>query len=258
MNKNITFFGNTDISKKSIHIDDTFFGTYKLKPNEVVSILNMAYDVGYRHFDLAELYRNQKEVGRFLKDKKREEIYLTSKISFNTIIKGKPFIIESIENTLRDLETTYIDLMLIHAPCENDVECWNILTSYKERGIIKNIGVSNYNLDRLKKFINSIENKEIYCNQIEYNIHLETKQKDLIKFCEENNIIVTAYNIFHLSENIDNKNIMLDFIRHSRVIPIIMSRNKDNMISNLEHRIYYENKEKYNNIDYTSRYSKYL
>lgn len=242
----------------TINQNITFFGTYKLKSDEVLSILNIAYGVGYRHFDLAELYKNQKEVGYFLKDKKREDIYLTSKISFNTIKKGKSYIIESIENTLKDLGITYIDLMLIHAPCENDVECWNILTSYKERGIIKNIGVSNYNLDRLKKFIDKVQYKEIYCNQIEYNIHLETKQKDLIKFCKDNNIIVTAYNIFHLSENIDDKNIMLDFIRHSGVIPIIMSRNKDNMISNLEHRIYYENKKKYNNKDYTSKYSRYL
>ena len=90
--------------------------------------------------------------------------------------------------------------------------------------------------------------------------NLETKQKDLIKFCKDNNIIVTAYNIFHLSENIDDKNIMLDFIRHSGVIPIIMSRNKDNMISNLKYRKYYENenKKKYNNKDYNSKYLRYL
>ena len=137
----------------------------------------MAYEVGYRHFDLAELYKNQKDVGDFLKDKKREDIYLTSKISFNTIKKGKSYIIESIENTLKDLGITYIDLMLIHAPCENDVECWNILTSYKERGIIKNIGVSNYNLDRLKKFIDKVQYKEIYCNQIEYNIQSGNETK---------------------------------------------------------------------------------
>lgn len=243
----------------NIDIKNTFFGTYKIKPNDINSILNMAYDVGYRHFDLAELYRNQKEVKTFLKDKKREEIYLTSKISFNTIKKGIPYIIEAIENTLNDLQTEYIDLMLIHAPCENDIECWKIFTDYKKKGIFRNIGVSNYNVNRLKTFIDSVDNKEIYCNQIEYNIHLYETQKYLIEFCNENNIIVTAYNIFHMNENLDSSD-LINFVRSSGVIPIIKSVNKEHMISNLI--IKKENKEitknrEINEIKYESKYVKY-
>lgn len=241
----------------NIDTNTTFFGTYKIKPNELNSILNMAYDVGYRHFDLAELYRNQKEVKTFLRDKKREDIYITSKISFNTIKKGIPYIIKSIENTLTELNTDYIDLMLIHAPCENDNECWKIFTDYKEKGIFKNIGVSNYNLNRLKTFIDSIDNKEIYCNQIEYNIHLYETQKDLIEFCKENNIFVTAYNIFHMSENF-NSIVLINFVRSSGVIPIIKSVNKEHMIENLI--IKKENKEikEIKEIKYESKYVKYL
>lgn len=257
----------------NIDTNTTFFGTYKIKSNDINFILNMAYDVGYRHFDLAELYRNQKDVGLFLKNKKREDVFLTSKISFNIIKNGELCIIETIENTLKELQTNYIDLMLIHSPCENDIECWKIFTDYKKKGIFKNIGVSNYNLDRLQNFINCINyknkndnndnkkyNDKIYCNQIEYNIHLYETQKNLIKFCKENNIIVSAYNIFHMSNDF-NSTLLINFIRSSGVIPVIKSINKNHMISNLIIKNIKENiddiKEYIKEKIYKSKYIKY-
>ena len=70
--------------------------------------------------------------------------WFTSKVSFRTIPKGEGAIRKSIDKTLYDLRTSYLDLMLIHAPTVNNLLCWNILHEYQIAGKIKYIGVSNF------------------------------------------------------------------------------------------------------------------
>jgi len=171
-----------------------FFGTYKLLDETILNqTLKYAYEVGYRMFDCAELYKNQHMIGNFFKVNNipRDSYWLTSKVSFRTIPKGEQAIRGSIEKTLRDLDTSYLDLMLIHAPVKNDTLAWEILTEYKNNGIIKNIGISNYNIDNLTRFINCIQNKDIYCNQIEFNPFLN--RLELIELCKSKNIKLISY-----------------------------------------------------------------
>jgi diketogulonate reductase-like aldo/keto reductase len=93
--------------------------------------------------------------------------------------------------------------MIIHSPEKNDILTWKILCEYKEKGLIRNIGLSNYNLEKLKHFIESIDNPEdIYCNQIEFNPFLN--RKELIDYCKSLNIKVVTYgNLYYTNYIID-------------------------------------------------------
>jgi diketogulonate reductase-like aldo/keto reductase len=206
-----------------------YFGTYKLTNEEtLLNSLEYAYKYGYTKIDTATLYKNQHIIGQFLntpdiKDniiltetkketqldlkkylKKRDKFWITSKVSFRVMPKGESEIRKSIDKTLSDLQTHYIDLMILHSPERNDIMTWNILCEYKEKGLIRNIGLSNYNLEKLKTFIKQIDNPEaIYCNQIEFNPFLN--RKDLIDYCKSLNIKVITYgNLYYTNYIIDS------------------------------------------------------
>ncbi len=134
---------------------------------------------------------------------KRESLWITSKVSFRVMPKGESEIRKSIDKTLSDLQTHYIDLMIIHSPEKNDILTWKILCDYKEKGLIRHIGLSNYNLEKLKEFIKQIDNPEaIYCNQIEFNPFLN--RKELIDYCKTLNIKVVTYgNLYYTNYIID-------------------------------------------------------
>ena len=204
--------------------NNIYFGTYTItNETTLLNSLETAYKYGYRYIDTATLYKNQNIIGKFI-DKslntleintpelkidlskeitKRDTLWITSKVSFRVMPKGELEIRKSIDKTLSDLKTHYIDLMIIHAPEKNDILTWKILCEYKEKGLIRNIGLSNYNLVKLKVFIDSIDNPEdIYCNQIEFNPFLN--RKELIEYCKSLNIKVITYgNLYYSNYIID-------------------------------------------------------
>jgi diketogulonate reductase-like aldo/keto reductase len=184
-----------------------FFGTYKLLEKDILhQTLQYAYNAGYRHFDCAELYKNQHLIGEFFTQSNipRKSYFLTSKLSFRIIPKGEIEIRKSIEKTLNDLQTNYIDLMIIHAPVKNDIIAWRILTEYKNKNIFRNIGLSNYNIENLENFMKNINNiQDIYCNQIEFNPFLH--RTELIKKCKLHNIKLISYgNLYKSNKEIEN------------------------------------------------------
>jgi diketogulonate reductase-like aldo/keto reductase len=207
----------------SINIKNHIYcGTYTVTDETLLlSSLETAYNYGYRRIDTATLYKNQHIIGKFIntpepenkytKDytelksylTKRDSLWITSKVSFRIMPKGEVEIRNSIDKTLSDLQTHYIDLMLIHSPEKNDILTWKILCEYKEKGLIRNIGLSNYNLVKLKEFIKHIDNpEEIYCNQIEFNPFLI--RKELIDYCKSLNIKVVTYgNLYYSNYIID-------------------------------------------------------
>ena len=215
------------MNNKHLEITDhIYFGTYKLTNEEtLLNSLENVYKYGYTKIDTATLYKNQHIIGQFLNTPdnkvnttyittdsqidlkisltKRDKFWITSKVSFRIMPKGESEIRKSIDKTLSDLQTHYIDLMIIHSPEKNDILTWKILCDYKEKGLIRNIGLSNYNLVKLKEFIKNIDNpEEIYCNQIEFNPFLN--RKDLIDYCKSLNIKVITYgNLYYTNYIID-------------------------------------------------------
>lgn len=196
-------------------IDAIGLGTWKSAPGEVGDAVKAALKAGYRHIDCAAVYGNEKEVGIALQesfsefDIKREEVWITSKL-WNTAHKSKD-VIPALKQTLSDLQLNYLDLYLIHWPIAfkpglegfpqsdddylslDDVslnETWAAMLEAKDQGLIKHAGVSNFSIPKLKELsANSKQAPEM--NQIE--LHPYLQQNEMLEYCSDNNILVTAY-----------------------------------------------------------------
>ena len=177
---------------QGIEVPELGFGTFKLIGKECVEAVKTALNLGYRHIDTAQIYKNEREVGDAIKQAhiEREELFLTTKIWMTNHAMGD--VIESTERSLQELDVPYIDLLLIHWPNpEYDIEeTIEGMLSIRDQGKALNIGVSNFPMAALKE-VNDELAAPIFCNQVEY--HPLLGQFDLLEYATENDIMVTAY-----------------------------------------------------------------
>ncbi len=179
------------------------FGTWQIPDGvEAYQAVSDALKVGYRHIDTAFVYKNEESVGKAIKDSDidRKDIFITSKLPSR--IKSYHETEEYFNMTLENLDIKYIDLYLIHAPwpwneigkdCRiGNAEAWKKMIELYNKKKIKAIGVSNFNVDDLKDLIKRTGFVP-HVNQIPFFVGIYDKQKDLLKFCEKNNILVQAY-----------------------------------------------------------------
>ncbi|KAK8748975.1 hypothetical protein OTU49_015622 [Cherax quadricarinatus] len=190
-------------------------GTWKSKPGEVTQAVKDAINCGYRHFDCALVYGNEPEVGAAIKAKiddgtvKREDLFITSKL-WNTF-HSKKLVIPSLKESLTNLGLDYLDLYLIHWPMGykeggekfpqdasgkvlysdvDYVDSWLELEKAVSLGLVKSIGLSNFNKDQIERIL---EHGKIVpvTNQVECHPYLN--QKKLIEYSLSKNIHITAY-----------------------------------------------------------------
>ena len=166
-------------------------GTWDVWDQEVVkkSVLD-AIEVGYRHIDTAEIYENEAAVGEGLKDSKidRKEMFLTSKVwtSHCSFKLAK----EALYKSLERLQTDYLDLYLIHWPTPGKVETWQALEELLQEGVVKSIGLSNFNPHHVEEVLKYAKAMPAI-NQVE--CHPVFAQKELRKYCAEKTIAVEAW-----------------------------------------------------------------
>lgn len=112
-----------------------------------------ALKLGYRHIDTAHAYQNERGVGEAIKESgiKREDIWVTSKLWPSEYGKGKTM--DAIKKMLVRLNTTYIDLLLLHQQFGDYVGAWKDMEEAKALGLVKSIGISNFN-ENLDDFLN--------------------------------------------------------------------------------------------------------
>ena len=125
------------------------YGVYQVTAEECERCVSDALEVGYRSIDTAQSYFNEEQVGSAIKKSgvKREDIFLTSKVWVEHY--GYDECRKSVEESLRKLDTDYIDLMLLHQPFADYYGAWRALEDLYEEGKLKAIGVSNFYPDRM-------------------------------------------------------------------------------------------------------------
>lgn len=167
-------------------------GVYKMtNEEEAIEAITTALEVGYRAIDTATLYANEKEVGKAIKASSvpREDIFVTTKV-WNTE-QGYDETLRAFEKSLELLELDYLDSYLVHWPVpEKFTDTYRAIERLYEEKLIRVPGVSNHHEEHLLELEKTANIKPVI-NQIECHPRLE--QDELIAFCKERDIAVTAW-----------------------------------------------------------------
>ncbi len=163
-----------------------------------LSALRSAFELGYTHFDTADFYsfgHAEELIGRAAREAntKRASLFITTKVWPTRLTYKK--VLRACENSLRRLQTDYIDSYLIHWP--NPFvplkETFRALNQLAKEGKIKHIGVSNFNV-KLLKAAQLLSETPILADQVPYSLTRRPYAKNgLLEYCQQNNILVTAY-----------------------------------------------------------------
>lgn len=146
------------------------FGTFMLGGKTCTEAVATVIENGYRMIDTAEAYGNEKVVGEGIKKSgiDRKELFLVTKVNFKSYENAEQTVMQSLEN----LQTDYIDLLLLHWPFANYYAAWRVLEKLYSEGKVRAIGVSNFEPDQLLDLI--AYNKIIpVVNQIETNLYCQ-------------------------------------------------------------------------------------
>ncbi|TYQ18414.1 UNVERIFIED_CONTAM: diketogulonate reductase-like aldo/keto reductase [Acetivibrio alkalicellulosi] len=222
------------------------FGTYQLENNQATSdLIIKALDIGYRHIDTASFYGNEESIGKGIKESSisREDIFLVTKV-WNSD-QGYDNTIKSFNESLKKLQTDYLDLYLIHWPKDLSKETWRAFEDLYKENKIRSIGVSNFLINHLEDLLSTAKITPMV-NQVEFHPYLV--QPQLLDYCSKNNIKVEAWSPLMRGEiaNIDvidklakkyNKThaqIVLRWNVQLNIITIPKSSNVDRIKSNFQ------------------------
>ncbi|MFX1426048.1 MAG: aldo/keto reductase [Promethearchaeota archaeon] len=183
-------------------------GTWEIPDgNSVLKAIIRAIKAGYRHFDTAAIYGNEKGVGQGIKkaiqeyNLEREEIFVTTKLWITSFQYDNA--LKAFERSLKNLDLNYVDLYLLHWPNPSyRKEAWKALEKIYKDGKSRSIGVSNYYQHHLKELF---EYADVIpaVNQVEFTPYLYLK--DLKDYCEKNEIKLEAYSPLTRGRRLNDK-----------------------------------------------------
>ncbi len=158
------------------------YGVYQVTQAECERCVLDALKVGYRSIDTAQSYFNEEQVGNALRKSgiPRKEIFLTTKVWLEHY--GYDKTLESVQESLRKLQTDYIDLMLLHQPFSDVYGAWRALEELYEAGTVRAIGISNFYADRMVDLVSFAKIKPMV-NQVE--THPLNQQKEARKWMDK-------------------------------------------------------------------------
>jgi 2,5-diketo-D-gluconate reductase A len=182
------------------------FGVFQIPPEETAAAVTRALEVGYRHIDTAEMYRNERGVGEGVRASglDRSEVFITSKL---TNAGHRPDDARrAFDATLSELESDYVDLFLIHWPLptlyDGDfVSTWNTLVEFQRDGRARSIGVSNFQVEHLERLAAATDVAPAV-NQIE--LHPYLGNREVRAYDEAHGIATEAWSPIAQGEVLDD------------------------------------------------------
>ena len=170
-----------------VTIPQVGLGTYLLEPDDAQSAVTYALDNGYTLIDTANVYVNERAVGRGMRasSKAREEIFLETKLWPSFFERAT-----AVDETLERLGTDYIDLMILHQPAGDTVAGYRILEKAHKEGKIRAIGLSNFDVAQTQRILDECEVIPAI-NQVE--CHPYFPQAELKALLSEHNIALQAW-----------------------------------------------------------------
>lgn len=168
-------------------------GVFRIEDDVMDQVIESAYENGYRHFDTAQMYHNEKSLGRAWKSLNvpREELLITTKI--DNLNQGYEKTLQSFKQSCEDLRVDYVDQLLIHWPGQNPqrtAETWKAFEKLYEEGLVRVIGLSNFTLRHIE-IIEKTGNIKPMSNQIERNPLMT--QSELIPALQAKSIVPIAW-----------------------------------------------------------------
>lgn len=224
-------------------------GTWLARGKGCVHAVEYALTHGYSLIDTAQAYENEREVGKGWKasGRQRDEIFITTKISNPN--QGYERSQRAFEKSLKDLQTDYVDLLLIHWPNSKNfirtVETWRALVEMQAAGLCRAIGVSNFTIPLLEELHAQIDVVPA-ANQVEF--HPFLYQEELLRYCQNHQIQIEAYSPLARAKYFDNgvlqtiarkhgktpAQVMLAWGWHHKLVVIPKSVNEGRIMENTE------------------------
>lgn len=206
-----------------VEIPANGFGVYQVSKEDCKESVLTALKTGYRHIDTAQSYFNESEVGEALKesDVPRKEIFLTTKVWIDNYGEGKTY--DSVVESLKKLQTDYLDLILLHQPVSDYYAAYRDLEKLYEEGKVRAIGVSNFYPDRLVDLCMFAKIKPMV-NQIEVNVF--NQQVEAKKWADKYGVVLEAWAPFAEGRNNMFHNEVLQAIgeKHNKSVAQVILR----------------------------------
>lgn len=186
-----------------VKIPQLGLGTWFIDDDKVADAVKAAVDLGYRHFDTAQAYGNERGVGEGIRTcgLSREELFVTSKVAAEH--KTYEEAMAGIQATLEKTGLDYLDMMIIHSPqpwvkvnqsedryVDGNRAAWKALEDAYKAGKLRAIGISNFQIGDIESLLETAEIKPMV-NQIL--LHISNTPLELVEYCQKNGIAVEAY-----------------------------------------------------------------
>jgi 2,5-diketo-D-gluconate reductase B len=168
-------------------------GTFRLDGSIAIEAVSTALELGYRMIDTAQAYNNEAEIGQVVAASgiPRSEVFITTKVWIDNFHRLLP----SVQESLQKLRTDYVDLLLIHWPAPSLgiplADTLGALMEAKTRGLARQVGVSNFNIELMRQAVAIVGHGNIATNQVELSPFLQNRK--LASYAQSQGINITSY-----------------------------------------------------------------